>query len=109
MIGKTVLQFATRRQETSGPADAAHRRPFVNKRWFIAAAAMFCLTVAAAFVFSAGQGGDTDAADVVNKGGNAYLNAHLGSILHQLNWGILLFVLSDLVAIFLSRFHRQSS
>jgi pSer/pThr/pTyr-binding forkhead associated (FHA) protein len=53
MIGKTVLQFAARRQEVPGPADATPRRSFVNKRWFLAttAAAVFCLTVAAASVF----------------------------------------------------------
>lgn len=57
MIGKTVLQFAMRRQEVPGAAQAARRRPFVNKRWFLAAAAMCCLTVAAAFAVQVGQGG----------------------------------------------------
>ena len=51
MIGKNLLRFAARPQDGPGPAEAARRRPFVNRRWFIATAAMFCLSVAAAFVF----------------------------------------------------------
>jgi hypothetical protein len=57
MIGKTILQFAARRKAVPGTADAAHRRPFVNKKWFISAAAMCCLTVAFAFVSQVDSGG----------------------------------------------------
>jgi predicted component of type VI protein secretion system len=53
MIGKTIMQFAVRRQEAPGQADTARRQLFVNKRWFAAAAVMVCLTLAAAFVFQA--------------------------------------------------------
>jgi tetratricopeptide (TPR) repeat protein len=56
LIGKTLLQFAARRQEGRS-ADAARRRPFVNKRWFIATAAMFCLALAAASIFQVSPGG----------------------------------------------------
>jgi pSer/pThr/pTyr-binding forkhead associated (FHA) protein len=51
MIGKTVLQFAVRRQELPRQVVSAHRQRITNKRWFLAAAAMVCLTAAAAFVF----------------------------------------------------------
>lgn len=57
MVGKTVLQFAARWQEDPEPTDAARRRSFVNKRWFIATAALCCLAMAAIFAFQVGPGG----------------------------------------------------
>jgi tetratricopeptide (TPR) repeat protein len=51
MIGKTILRFASRQSSANLPPDQVHRIPFLKSKFCIPVAAVFCLAVAAAFVF----------------------------------------------------------
>jgi tetratricopeptide (TPR) repeat protein len=53
MIGKTVMRFAGRHSDAPQPVGADRRTPFLQKRFYLATAAICCLAAAVAFVFLA--------------------------------------------------------
>ena len=59
MLGKTILRFAARRNDTAASSDKPARMVFFKKRFCIPTAALFCLAMAAALVLH-GIHGDPD-------------------------------------------------
>jgi hypothetical protein len=51
MLGKTTLRFAARRTDAGAPPEKAPGMAFFKKKFCLPTAAVFCLAVAAAFVF----------------------------------------------------------
>jgi hypothetical protein len=51
MLGKTVLRFAARQANAPTLADQARRKPLLKKKFYLPAAAVLCLAIAAPIVF----------------------------------------------------------